>query len=340
MKIDTNIFKVPRWFSKKAAVMLLFFSTFYGLTSMAQNNGRGDRNGNFRGDRSSGNSRGQSEVRQDTRESDIRREPSIRGNNDTRSMDTRRTQTDRTTAFNNDRNNINRNPANQGNFDRNVRQQPDRGTRQYNDLTNNGIVRNNSDRSGNINYNRPGNAFNRPDYNNRGGYDNYGNRGNRYQGYNNNRRSVYNAYNPSWRYGYLPRRNSVFNVLPSFYFNLNFGGYGYRYYDGVFYRPYNNTFRVIAPPIGIYLNTLPIGYRTIYVHDYPYYYYNGTYYDHRDDDNYIVVSPPVGAIVESIPGGYEEVTIDGETYYTVDGAQYKPVVQENGEIWYEVIKAN
>ena len=38
--------------------------------------------------------------------------------------------------------------------------------------------------------------------------------------------------------------------------------------------------------------------------------------------------------------GKGEVVIDGETYYTADGAQYKPVVQENGEIWYEVIKAN
>lgn len=53
-----------------------------------------------------------------------------------------------------------------------------------------------------------------------------------------------------------------------------------------------------------------------------------------------MVSPPVGAIVESIPDGYQTVVIDGETYYTVDGAQYKPVVQDNGEVWYEVIKAN
>ena len=56
--------------------------------------------------------------------------------------------------------------------------------------------------------------------------------------------------------------------------------------------------------------------------------------------NYYVVSPPVGAVVESIPDGYETVVVDGETYYVVDGAQYKPVVVENGEIWYEVIKAN
>lgn len=200
--------------------------------------------------------------------------------------------------------------------------------------------------------NRPGNDNNRDNWGNRPGNDNSrrgndwnrGNRGNyhyNYGGYYGGRyhRPVYNAYNPSWRYSYLPRRRTVFNTLPSTYISINFGGFGYRYCDGVFYRPYNNVFTVIAPPIGIHINVLPIGYRRIYVNDYPYYYYNGTYYDYQDDE-YVVVSPPVGAIVESIPDGYETVTIDGETYYTVDGAQYKPVVQENGEIWYEVIKAN
>lgn len=201
---------------------------------------------------------------------------------------------------------------------------------------------NNNNRPGNNNNNRPGNNNNRPGNNNNrpgNGWNNH----HSYPGgggyYGGGHRPVYNAHNPNWRYSYLPRRHSVFNTLPSSYLSINFGGYGYRYYDGVFYRPYNNEFTVIAPPIGIHIGVLPIGYRRIYVNDYPYYYYNGTYYDYQDND-YVVVSPPVGAIVESIPDGYETVIVDGETYYTVDGAQYKPVVQDNGEIWYEVIKAN
>lgn len=137
----------------------------------------------------------------------------------------------------------------------------------------------------------------------------------------------------------MPRRNSVRTTIPGTYRTINYGGFGYRYHNGIFYRPYNNSFIVIAPPIGLFIDVLPIGYRRIYVNNYPYYYYNGTYYDQRDN-NYTVVSPPVGAVVESIPDGYQTVVIDGQTYYTVDGAQYKPVVQDNGEIWYEVIKAN
>lgn len=150
---------------------------------------------------------------------------------------------------------------------------------------------------------------------------------------------VYDARNPDWRYVNTPRRNTVVPVVPAGYKTVNYGGYAYRYNRGVFYRSYNNTFMVVAPPIGIFIDVMPIGYRRILVHNNPYYYYNGSYYQYRDS-RYYVVSPPVGAVVESLPAGYQTLTIDGETYYTIDGAQYKPVVEDNGEIWYEVIKAN
>ncbi|MEP7107517.1 MAG: DUF6515 family protein [Ferruginibacter sp.] len=229
--------------------------------------------------------------------------------------------------------NINRSPAQAGNPG-NSGINPERNIPRINN--NNAARRGNGynstenriNQAGNGNYSRPGNNFNNRDRGNWG-----------YSRNNHYRRPVYNAHNPNWRYTYAPRRNSIFNTLPLSYFSINFGGFGYRYYDGIYYRPYNNIFRVVAPPIGIFINTLPFGYSRIYVHDYPYYYYNGTYYDYRNN-NYTVVSPPVGAVVESIPDGYETLTIDGETYYEVDGAQYKPVVQKDGTIWYEVIKAN
>ena len=148
----------------------------------------------------------------------------------------------------------------------------------------------------------------------------------------------YNAHNPGWRYAHLPRRNTIITSFSFPYQTIYFGGYNYRYCDGVYYRPYNNVFMVIAPPFGLYINILPFGYRRIFVNDYPYYYYNGTYYDEYEEESYRVVAPPVGAIVESIPEGYETIVIDGETYYKVDNVQYKPVVQDNGEIWYQVIK--
>ncbi|UEG50713.1 DUF6515 family protein [Ferruginibacter lapsinanis] len=213
--------------------------------------------------------------------------------------------------------NVNRDISRDRNIDRNTDRIPQ---------TNRPATNNNFNRPGNNNYNnRPViGTRDRPAYRPEYRYD---------------RRPIYSPYNPGWRYDYLPRRNSYFYSLPSTYININFGGFGYHYWDGVFYRPYNNLFIVCAPPIGIYINVLPVGYRRIYVRNYPYYYFNGTYYDQRGA-NYFVVSPPLGAIVESLPEGYQTVVIDGETYYTIDGAQYKPVIQQNGEIWYEVIKAN
>lgn len=319
--------------------MGLLFSSVYSTTLLAQENRqRAERRGNGDGGARREMGREQS-VRQqpvERRQEVIRQQPMERrqqtdmANNNSNRFDNRRNSPNPNQGGNSnfpgqvnptDRRNVIRTPS----FFPNSNNRVDRNENRFN--TQNGNTYNRPGYNGNRannNYNRPGNF---------GG--NHYNRGNSF----NNRRPVYSAYNPSWRYSFLPRRNGYFNTLPSSYININLGGFGYRYYDGVFYRLYNNLFRVIAPPIGIYINVLPLGYRRIYVHDYPYYYYNGTYYAQRDN-NYFVVSPPVGAIVESIPDGYQTVNIDGETYYTVDGAQYKPVVQENGEIWYEVIKAN
>ncbi|MBS1741618.1 MAG: hypothetical protein JST81_01175 [Bacteroidetes bacterium] len=153
------------------------------------------------------------------------------------------------------------------------------------------------------------------------------------------RAPVYSAHNPCWRYTYLPARRTVISSFPFSFVTINFGGFGYRYYNGTFYQPFNNSFIVVAPPIGLPVTVLPFGYSRIFVNSSPYYYYNGTYYNDYND-GYQVVAPPVGALVESIPQGYETITIDGETYYKVDGVQYKPEVQDNGEIWYRVLKVN
>jgi len=150
-------------------------------------------------------------------------------------------------------------------------------------------------------------------------------------------RGRYSAYNPCWKYNFLPRYYSVINNFYYPYSTLYWGGLNYRYCSGVFYLPFGAGFRVVPPPLGIYIDILPLGYDIVYGFNSPYYYYNGTYYEDYNN-SYRVIAPPVGAIVESIPDGYETITIDGETYYKVDNVQYKPVVQDNGEIWYQVIK--
>ena len=294
-------------FGKIAGILLLVFAVFAGPSLMAQGNRDGQRERIRRDDRRGAGNQARVQVRPQEERRTLSRPQNGSFNRSRNELS--RVQSQRNSVNNND--NRNRPPSSINNSYR----------------RNNNTASINRNRPGN--YNRPGNNYNRPGNNFRANRP----------GYYYNRRPVYNAYNPSWRYAHMPRRYSVFNTVPSFYLNLNFGGSPYRYYDGIYYRPYNNVFRVVAPPIGIFINALPRGHRRIYVNDYPYYYYNGTYYDQRDNQ-YIVVSPPVGAVVESIPDGYKTITIDGETFYEIDGAQYKPAVQENGEIWYEVIKSN
>jgi hypothetical protein len=305
-------------FSKSFAIVLTLASLVYAIPATAQQRNFGNRDRSWQGDDT---------RRQISRPPSIHQRPQATFNNpdNTRRIENRNDQ--RAIADNFNRRSFDRsssvstNRAYRQNIDQNVR-------RNYpNDLN-----------RGGIGYSKPGVIYNRPGFRQNHIDRSYDYRGYN-KGYNSYRSSSYNAYNPNWRYAYAPRRYSVFNTLPSFYLSLNFGGSHYRYYDGIYYRPYNNVFRVVPAPIGIFVNTLPVGHRRIFVGNYPYYYYNGTYYDHRDN-YYTVVSPPLGAVVESLPDGYKTITIDGETYYEVDGAQYKPVVQENGEIWYEVIKSN
>lgn len=141
---------------------------------------------------------------------------------------------------------------------------------------------------------------------------------------------------PSWQYASLPRRNTVIQAVPSTSVSIAFGGINFRYNNGIYYKPYRNTYIVAPPPFGIRVRYLPVGFRVVNVYNRTYNYYNGAYYEPVGNE-YVVVPPPVGALVESIPDGYETLQINGETYYIVDGVQYRAVIN-NGEIWYEVIK--
>lgn len=167
----------------------------------------------------------------------------------------------------------------------------------------------------------------------RGGYNN--------GGYNNrtviiNRQQhVYNNA-PNWQYNNLPRRNAICQSLPSASLSINFGGFSFWYSNGIYYKPYNNSYIVAPAPVGIRVQYLPQDCRRIFIQNRPYFYYYGTYYEYNGYD-YAVVPPPIGALVESIPDGYEQLVINGDTFFIVDGVQYKAVIY-NGEIWYEVIK--
>jgi hypothetical protein len=187
-------------------------------------------------------------------------------------------------------------------------------------------------------------AYNRPSSNNRiygsnrygntyRGYDTRRYSGRNYYGYNRNYYSYNNHFGyHSYRYGY-PGQHIYLN-RPSIF--INFGGYRYTYYDGIFYRPWGSYYTIVAPPLGIHIGMLPYGYRTFYLGDDDYYYYNGIYYRHYDD-YYEVVTPPIGAEVAEIPDGARPLVIDGHKYYEYNGTYYRETPHSNGEMWYTIM---
>lgn len=132
---------------------------------------------------------------------------------------------------------------------------------------------------------------------------------------------------------YYPQRNYYYSRP---FVSINFGGIGYRYQRGYFYRPYGSYFRVVMPPIGIRVVTLPVGYRTYHMGPDPYYYYGGTYY-RSYNNGYEVVKPPLGAVLDELPPGAKVAVIDGKKYYELDGTYYEETITADSELQYTVV---
>lgn len=118
--------------------------------------------------------------------------------------------------------------------------------------------------------------------------------------------------------------------------SINFGGMGYRYQRGYFYRPMGSSFQMIVPPLGIRVGVLPVGYHTFMMGTVPYYYYNNVYYRAQDKE-YEVVAPPLGATVTALPPNAAVKVINGEKYYELDGTYYTEYIDDKGKLRYEVV---
>ena len=110
----------------------------------------------------------------------------------------------------------------------------------------------------------------------------------------------------------------------------------YRYYNGIYYEPYNGGYRVINAPIGILVSDLPPGYEDLgRVGDIHTFYYAGIFYVYNNG-GYQVVNPPAGAIVNNLPDGCVAVNIGDVTYMKFRNHFYQPV-QVDGQNAYEVV---
>ena len=131
-------------------------------------------------------------------------------------------------------------------------------------------------------------------------------------------------------YKHLPSRGALVSSMNKNAIVVNFGGFGYRYYSGVWYKPRGKRWMVVRSPFGVRVKVLPNGYRRCIVGSRTYYYYYGTYYV-QSNKEYEVVQAPIGAEVGSLPDGYNTLTVNGEIYYELDGIYYMPSINENNE---------
>ena len=166
-------------------------------------------------------------------------------------------------------------------------------------------------------------------------------------------------------------------VLPYGYSRIWLGSDPYYYYNGTFYRHWDDaSYEVVAPPVGAEVAELPEGARPVVIDNRKFYEYNGTYYKESVKDNgeiwYTVTgkngdleqhpetaqpydqqqpvqpqqqepAPPVqsrpkpGMEVSSLPEGSRTVIINNQKYFVGPDDTYYQELIENNELFYRVV---
>ena len=158
------------------------------------------------------------------------------------------------------------------------------------------------------------------------------------KGRDNKKENKAKVVSPERQYKKLPRRGEYVSAPPKKTMVIRHGHYDYRFDDGVFYRPVGNSFVVTAPPVGIHVSILPKAASRLHYLNRPYFYYYGVFYIQLSNGGYEVVEPPLGARVYALPDGYEIFDLDGMVYYRLGETYYKAIVEDNGNVAYEVVR--
>ncbi len=135
------------------------------------------------------------------------------------------------------------------------------------------------------------------------------------------------------------------HLYPNAY-RFRHNGHRYAYNQGIFYRPYNQGFRVVEAPLGAIVLSLPIGNTHLRISNRDYYRYHDVYYQREFGvRGYRVVSNPyrsqtycyqVGSMVDTLPLGARDVIIDNVRYYEYENYYFKPQ-RRNGIQMYLVV---
>ena len=151
------------------------------------------------------------------------------------------------------------------------------------------------------------------------------------------KRHIIKTHKKPGRYAALPKWGARVNKLHVKSKLIKYKKHHYYFHSGIYYRKINNKYRIVRAPIGIRVNILPATATKLFVKWKPYYYYYGTFYIQLEDKTYETINPPVGAKVEDLPEGLEEVEIKGETLYKLEEIYFKPIINKEGKLLYEVV---
>ncbi len=133
-----------------------------------------------------------------------------------------------------------------------------------------------------------------------------------------------------YHYRHLPRRGVTVTSVHKSAVIIKHGGIGYRYHQGIWYKPYGSQWVVARAPHGVRVKVLPGTHRKFVIGPNHYYYYYGTYYL-KQNNIYTVVEAPIGAAIGSLPEGAKTITVNGNVYYELDGVYYMPSKDDKGE---------
>ena len=165
--------------------------------------------------------------------------------------------------------------------------------------------------------------------------------------------------------------------MPLGYRSIYVGGDPFYYYNGIFYQPYNNNYRVVAPPVGAEVAELPDGAKAVVIDGRKYFEFHGTYYKENIHDNgeiwYIVTGkngeltnpsqtqpqyepqpqaqpapvpnanpefdvPAIGSQVNTLPEGYKTIVLNNQKYFVGPDDTYYQEEIRNNQIYYRIVR--
>lgn len=154
-------------------------------------------------------------------------------------------------------------------------------------------------------------------------------------------------------------------ILPPGYFSIYVGPRMYYYYEGIYYRRFNDRveeYEVVDAPMGAVVTSLPKGATVAVVNGEKFYEFNGTYYkegaNSKNEVVYTVVgkngninnseeeqqpvsttkqAPQIGDEITTLPENSRQVTINGELLYVTPDNLYLKAQTNNNTTTYKVV---